>query len=162
MRNMIMQIRRLAEGTGGDAQRRQTMIEAAIARAVATNLQMPTSPLELGGFQNHYANQHAMSVRDILSQINEVFVIRTKDVEALTLKLYRLRYDLVFQPNDRKALEFFTAMVSVDDSVVPPHVSECIKEATMDDAFRSEVSRVIEDIARAVRSDMNPPAGQAQ
>jgi hypothetical protein len=159
---MIMQIRRLAEGVNVDSQKRQMVIEAAIARAIATNLQLPTSPLELGAFQNHYANQHAIGVRDILSQINEVFVIRTKETESLTLKLYRLRYDLVFQPNDRKALEFFSAMSSVDDTVIPAPVAECIKEATQNEAFRSEVVRVIEDISRAVRADMSPNGEPAQ
>lgn len=151
MRDLGVTIRRLTEGRVVSGDRRQVFIEMAIARAISTTLQLPTSPLMDGSFTSHYVNLHAANVKDALSVINENFIISVKDVAELTMKLYRLRYNLVFEPTEKLTLALFTQMSVIDDTLIPQRIIDVMKEAQDDNEFRIEMTRLMGDIMRGIQ-----------
>lgn len=78
-------------------------VATVLGTAIAMNLPLPTSRQVLPG--TYFANTHGDLVRDILSQINESFLVRTQIAYDAAVKCYVARHNLVFvPPSDLKAL----------------------------------------------------------
>lgn len=72
---------------------RSIAIAIGIARAIASRLQLPTSPVS--DLQIYHAETNDQQVIDIISFMNETLVIDIQLVRSLTFRFYKLRYDLV-------------------------------------------------------------------
>ena len=72
---------------------RSVAISIGIARAIASRLQLPTSPV--ADLQIYHAETNDQQVVDIIGFLNETLVIDIEMTRSLTYRFYKLRYDLV-------------------------------------------------------------------
>ena len=72
----------------------QHFIELSIARAVAVNLQLPTSAVTSA--ESFFMGTPTHQAAEIVSQINEHFILNVGRVMKLVRSFYLLRYNLVY------------------------------------------------------------------
>jgi hypothetical protein len=109
MLNVAARVREILDQTtkGVPAEQRETFIALALARAVSTSLPLPSTPVT--SVNVYYSSTHHAAVAELVSRINEEMVINTKLATELTFKLYKMRYDLVF--NTEAIVPFLSAML---------------------------------------------------
>ncbi len=73
-----------------------TYIAAALARAMASTFDLPTSPVS--SVAVYFTSTFDDQLCEVISAINESLVIDTRLTRDLTYKFYQLRYDLVYTP----------------------------------------------------------------
>lgn len=78
-------------------------VATVLGTAIAMNLPLPATRQSLPG--TYFANMHGDLVRDMLSQINESFLVRTQVAYDAAVKCYIARHNLVHvPPSDLSAL----------------------------------------------------------
>lgn len=76
---------------------RSRIIAMGIASAIAYGLQLPTSPVV--NVDLNYFESHEAMVEKLVSNINETFILDVKLIMTLIESIYKLRYNMVFQPD---------------------------------------------------------------
>lgn len=75
---------------------RSAAVAIGVGRALSLTLMIPSSPVE--NMHGHYATAHEPQVENLLSKLNEEFVIDVRLSLELTYQFYKFRYDLVHDP----------------------------------------------------------------
>ena len=84
-------------------------VSIAIARILSNELILPSSPVE--NIQLFYNTQVKVDLICGLSELNEIFIVNTKDIEDLVFNFYLLRYNSVYPCSHIIALSKETAIV---------------------------------------------------
>lgn len=107
-----------------DAQSRDLLVIGSLARAIAIDLPLPTGAVD--NVDIHFANTPCAMAMEILSAINEQYVLDTERAMALVRNFYTLRYKLVHEPRYTSA-EIAAAM-AMDSNSVPADVAEVLNK----------------------------------
>lgn len=75
---------------------RKYLIALGISRAIGYNLALPTSAVE--SYSKYFNDTHKDVVENVLVTINEMSVINIQECYELTFKIWKMRYELVFNP----------------------------------------------------------------
>ena len=118
---------------------RKQIHEVSLARALAVCLALPTSPVN--SLSGYYNRTHQSGVNDILSQYNEHQLIDVKLVQSLVWKIYRLRYEFVFEPKLPSVRSAVDTLIMVSDTL-----SSEYKNAAWH-AFGGELDEVVNILA---------------
>ena len=162
MHEIAMKIRRSAEATIGINPDTKHYIGAAVARGLATVLTLPTSPVAQGSLRPWYHENNGAMVAQVLSEINEVLVIDVREVEQLTYKLFCLRYDLVHQPDEDRAIRLRQFLSISDEDMIPPRTREVFMKAGQegDVEMAGRMPSLMRSIIRTLGDALAPtPAG---
>lgn len=98
------------------------LLSVAIARAVAYQLPLPTSPVESPAV--YFIETHKATAEGMLCEINERCVMNIDAAASLMQNLWIFRYRMVFDCNNAACRGFLDAMVRVGSRELPPAVSE--------------------------------------
>ncbi len=147
----ITNIKKLLESefTGADF---DTLVHVSIARAISLELPLPTN--EVASVEVHFQNAIAMTAGDIISKINEDYILDVNRMMSLIRQFYMLRYRLVFSPKDfSKALSMIAA---TSPDTLPGEVVENLARYNtegVNSAFDCLVWALREDFVEAVPAE---------
>lgn len=79
----------------GDNDRR-ILIATAFARAISLTLNMPSSAVD--NVMSFFANTYDTQVCDLISKLNEEYIVDVNLCRDLTFKFFKFRYDCVYDP----------------------------------------------------------------
>ena len=154
MHNVAMAIRSYLEthASAVPVDKRNTFLALAMARAIACELPLPTSPVT--SLQLYYGNTVYSVVARIVGDFNEAYVVDTKQVMALTFAHYQLRYRLVFEP--QAVISWFCGSPALTE-VVPEDVAAVLVNEGASEALRV----LLREFSAATRGALPEPVLQA-
>jgi len=129
---------------------RNTVIATAIARALAYNLPIPSSPVNL--VHSHYQQSFDQQVCNVINEFNEQLVVDTRLARDLTFKFYKFRYEMVFSP------ELYLDTLPLLAAAVPDLFADSVrsvisKELTREDTvtYFNEWGRIVSRVSEHIR-----------
>ena len=102
---------------------RNTILSVCIARAIASQLPLPTSPVN--EINSHYTLTHSQTVMELVSSYNETIIIDVRLTMDLAFKFYRLRYDVCHGVTDTPNLLSVISVFNPDN--FPKQVNDVLK-----------------------------------
>tara|TARA_Y100000592_G_scaffold86083_1_gene138922 strand:+ start:669 stop:1130 length:462 start_codon:yes stop_codon:yes gene_type:complete len=130
---------------------RRSYTSLVVSRALAYALPLPTSPVE--ALVQHYNSGNRAIVSDFVSALNEEMVLDVDAVEALTFKIWRMRYNLVFAADTLDTATIVNIAFGDAVGAVPPLLEKAAQEM---DASRS--SYVVSLVANQMGCHINGKA----
>lgn len=76
---------------------RKTAVAVGIGRAIAYALDLPTSPV--GDVRGYYLATYDRQACDIITAVNEQYLLEVELTRSVAMRYYEMRYALVFNPN---------------------------------------------------------------
>jgi hypothetical protein len=142
MKSAIRQLPRLLDSHGVGPQDRSYVLALGLARAIAYDLALPTSPVEQP--MVHFNLQHLDTVNGLLSETNELVVINVDLAVTLTKKLWLMRYNLVFESDNVAVRQILDDVISLGSCEIPPHATE-ICRTMHNQGFFNQVAVIFDD-----------------
>lgn len=121
---------------------RNTVIATAIARALAYNLPIPSSPVQL--VHSHYQQSFDQQVCNVINEFNEQLVVDTRLARDLTFKFYKFRYEMVFSP------EMYMDTLPLLAAAVPDLFADPVRSVISKEMSRSDTTTYFNEWARIV------------
>lgn len=106
---------------------RSAFVTLLVSRAIAFNLQLPTSRVE--NIYDFYIASHLATVERLVSEINESFVIPVQDTIKATRELWVARYRMVFTPTHEQAINIVNCVLNGDSSLYNTEVLNYLSTA---------------------------------
>lgn len=75
---------------------RKTAVALGIGRAIGYGLDLPTSPV--GDVRGYYLSTFDRQACDIISAVNEQYLLDVQLTRSIAMRYYEMRYALVYQP----------------------------------------------------------------
>lgn len=99
---------------------KDAFVAFSMARALSLALPMPSTCVD--SISGYYTSTHAATADEVISAMNEQYVLDVVTLRDLTFKLYKLRYQLVFEP--RAVSDLFAGFASFSDGAVAKNILE--------------------------------------
>lgn len=132
------------------------LVAISIARAISLDLPLPSG--EVHSIDMHFAGAPGAQAAEVISAINENFIVDVQKVMTLTRQFYAMRYKLVFSPKElSRALSFVAAN---DPDTLPGYVVESLAKYNtpqVNDAFDALIWGFKEDFSRNRKQLLGEP-----
>lgn len=109
---------------------RKYLVALAISRAIGYNLALPTSAVE--SHSKYFNDTHKDVVENTLVDINEMSVINIQECFELTFKIWKMRYQLVFNPRALDVIKMLDNEVIFGNEEVPQIYSTVVQRVGVD------------------------------
>lgn len=126
MKFAIRQLPRVLDTHGVSLQDRSYVLALGLARAIAYQLPIPSSPVDIP--LSFFALQYLGQVNDVLSEVNEQIVINIELATSLVKKLWLLRYNVVFEMENATVRHLLDETIAGGSTEIPPHASEICRK----------------------------------
>lgn len=109
---------------------RKYIVALAVSRAIGYNLSLPTSAVDSSG--KYFNDNHKDIVEHTLVDINEVSVINIQECYELTFKIWKMRYELVFNPRAMEVTRMLDNEVICGNDNIPQIYSTVVQRIGVD------------------------------
>ncbi|WP_257292796.1 hypothetical protein [Endozoicomonas sp. ONNA1] len=106
-REFINYVKQAMDQGGVSVERRSKVMAAVIARQLAYQLPLPSSPTNIT-VRNWYLNNNSLDVERVLSEINEIYPVNVKAVLDITYSIWIIRYRICFTPSSISLVSLLT------------------------------------------------------
>lgn len=119
---------------------RKYLVALGISRAIAYGLILPTSPVDSPS--KYFVDNFKDGLDDQLSKINEVAIINIQETQELILKIWKMRYDLVFNSLSVDVQKLLDCRLIKGDDNVPNVYTDTINAVGVDtvNAFLNDMA----------------------
>ena len=117
---------------------RPTITNYVVANALGHIFSLPSSAVE--NPYKFFRDTHLINLHQKLSEVNEQVVVDVDEIESLILKIWIMRYRLVFETNHPQVKHYIASLIKLGAADVPkPYVELMKKYDTLSCKYASEI-----------------------